>query len=406
MRRGSSARRLGGFVLSTGFGSAVTLLAVPVIINGAGPLLWGVQAAIQSAATLFGVLVAYGWGTTGAAEVASMTPSARPQWYADSLVSRLYLFVLAYPAMVLVMWLLNPELLPLVIVGSAAYLVPALGGAWYFIGESRPDRLFRLEVLPQALGILASLPVMILTRDLVLTILVQLVFNVVAVSLSGAMILRGSGAQLHPGISPAVRRLGGQRHAVVTSATSALYVATPLLVLNALAPAALPVYAMGDKLFRFALTVFAPILHFVQGWISERGPEHRPDRIRRVLVVIPLVSLVGGICVIVLGPWAAGLLSQSAIPFGPDLSIPFAVVLFAVTLSQILGLACLVQLGRARDLARSTLLGAVIGAPLLIVGALASGAPGVAWALALSEVLVVLYQAVVVVRILRTHRAS
>ncbi|MEX0152432.1 lipopolysaccharide biosynthesis protein [Microbacterium sp. LMI1-1-1.1] len=406
MRRGSSARRLGGFVLSTGFGSAVTLLAVPVVIDGAGPLLWGVQAAIQSAAGLFGVLVAFGWGTTGAAEVASMPPGARPQWYADSLVSRLFLFALGYPLMVLVMWLLNPTLLPLVVIASAAYLVPSLGGAWYFVGEARPDRLFRLEVLPQALGILASLPVMIFTRDLALTMLVQLLFNVLAVSLSARVILRGSGARVSPGLAPAFRRLGGQRHAVVTSATSALYVATPLLVLNALAPAALPVYAMGDKLFRFALTAFAPILHFVQGWISERGPEHRPERIRRVMTLIPLVSLAGGACIVLLGPWAAGLLSQSAIPFGPELSVPFAVVLFAVTLSQVLGLACLVQLGRARDLAASTLLGAVVGAPMLVAGALAFGAPGVAWALALSEVLVVLYQGAVIVRLLRTRPAS
>lgn len=405
MRRGGSARRLTGFILSSGLGSAVTLLAVPVIIDGAGPLLWGVQAAIQSAAGLFGVLVAFGWGTTGAAEVAAMPPASRPQWYADSLVTRLFLLVLAYPAMVAVMWALNPTLLPLVLVASAAYLIPSVGAAWYFVGEARPDRLFRLEVLPQALGILVSLPVMFVTQDLAATMAVQLVFNILAVSLSARAILRHAGTRFDLGLSPALRRLRGQRHAVVTSATSALYVATPLLVLNALAPAALPLYAMGDKLFRFALTAFAPILHFVQGWISERGPEHRLARIRRVLVLIPLVSLAGGASIIVLGPWAAALLSQQEIPFGLELSVPFAVVLFAVTLSQVLGLACLVQLGRARDLAASTILGAVVGAPLLVAGALAFAAPGVAWALALSEILVVLYQATVILRILRGRRA-
>lgn len=406
MRRGSGARRLGGFIFSTGFGSAVTLLAVPVVIDGAGPLLWGVQAAIQSAAGLFGVLVAFGWGTTGAAEVASMEPDARPQWFADSLASRLLLFALGYPLMVLVMWALNPDLLALVVVASAAYLVPSLGGAWYFVGEARPDRLFRLEVLPQTLGILASLPVMLLTRDLTLTMLVQLLFNALAVLLSARAILRGSGARRSPGIGPALRRLGDQRHAVITSATSALYVATPLLVLNALLPAALPLYAMGDKLFRFALTAFAPILHFVQGWISERGSEHRPERIRRVMLLIPLVSLAGGASIVLLGPWAASFLSQSAIPFGPELSVPFAVVLFAVTLSQVLGLACLVQLGRARDLARSTLLGALVGAPTLVIGAHFIGAAGVAWALALSEILVVVYQYTVVHRLLRRRPSS
>lgn len=404
--RAGGARRLGGFALSTGLSSAVTLLAVPIIITGAGPFVWGVQAAIQSAAGLFGVIVAFGWGTTGAAEVAAMDPSSRAQWYAHSLVARTYLLLIAYPAMVAVMWALNPTLLPLVLVASAAYLVPSIGASWYFIGEARPDRLFRLDVLPQTLGVVASLPVMMLTGDLTLTMVVQLVFNVVAVSFSARAILRGAAARVSFRPAAVVRQLATQRHAVITSATSSLYVATPLLVLNAVAPAALPVYAMGDKLFRFALTAFAPILHFTQGWISERGPAERRERIRRVLLVIPVVSLTGGACVMVLGPWTAAVLSQAAIPFGLELSAPFAVILFAVTLSQVLGLACLVQLGRTRDLAASTILGAAVGAPLLVVGAIVFGAPGVAWALALSEVLVVLYQGTIVLKALQARPAS
>lgn len=403
MKPGSGARRLTGFVLSTGVGSAVTLLAVPIIINGAGPLMWGVQAAIQSAAALFGVIVAFGWGTTGAAEIASMNHTARQQWYADSIVTRICLFALAYPAMVGAMWALNPSLLPLVLVASAAYLMPSVGGAWYFVGESRPDRLFRLEVLPQSLGVLASLPVMILTHDLTMTMSVQLVFNFVSVFISARAILRGANVCFDLSLASILRRLRDQRHAVTTSATSALYVATPLLVLNAISPSTLPLYAMGDKLFRFALSAFTPILHFSQGWISERGSQYRVQRIRRVLLVIPFVSLTGGACIALLGPWAATALSTDAIPFGIELSAPFAVVLFAVTLSQVLGLACLVQLGRSRDLARSTILGAVAGVPMLIAGAIASGAPGVAWALAISEVIVVVYQLTIIVRVVSNN---
>ncbi len=404
----SSARRLGAFTVTTGLGAAVTVLAAPVIIGGAGEYDWGVLSSIQSAAALFGVIVAFGWGTTGAGEVASMDAALRPQWYADSLVSRLYLFLIAYPAMVLVMYLLNPEHLALAAVGCATYLAAYVGASWYFIGEARPSRLFRIDMLPQTLGVLVSIGVMLLTRSLLATVATQLMFNVSAVVMSAWVILHDGERPVRFDWSPraAVRRLRDQRHAVATSATQALYVSTPLLVLNVLSPTTMALYAMGDKLFRFGLTAFAPILQFVQGWIPERGPALAPSRIAHATRLIPVVSAVAGLCVFAFGPWAAAFLSHGEIDLGYDLSIAFGVVLFSVSLGQVLGLAALVQLGRTRDLAASTMIGAVVGVPLMIVGAIAFSVHGVVWSLAATETMVMLYQASRVARALRERRAD
>lgn len=406
--RSTAARRLGAFTATTGLGAAVTVLASPVIIGGAGEYDWGVLSSIQSAAGLFGVIVAFGWGTTGAGEVASMDVGSRPQWYADSLVSRLYLFVMAYPAMVAVMWLLNPQHFALVAVGCAAYLVAYVGASWYFIGEARPSRLFRIDMLPQTLGVLVSLVVMLLTGSLVATVATQLVFNVSAAAISAWVILHDGEdpVRFRWSLRAAVSRLRDQRHAVATAGTQALYVSAPLLILNALSPTTMALYAMGDKLFRFGLTAFAPILQFVQGWISERGREHVPQRVAQALRVIPLVSVLAGACVFAFGPWAASFLSHGQIDLGYDLSLVFGIVLFAVSIGQVLGLAALVQLGRTRDLAASTLLGAVAGVPLMILGAVAFSVHGVVWALAVSEILVAGYQALCVARAIRARRTA
>lgn len=399
----SALPRLARFVAITGLTSIVGLIAVPVIIAGAGGFQWAVQAALQSTATLFGVVVGFGWGTTGAAEVAAMPAAERPRFYAGSLVSRLYLFVLAYPAMVIVMAVLNPTLFPLVAVGSAAYLVPFLGASWYFVGEANPSRLFRLDALPQVLGLALGVVVMLVTRSLVATVATQLVCNLAGVVAAGWVILHDGArpARLEWSLGAATRRLAGQRHSVTTAATTSLYVATPLLVLNAVNPAVMPAYAMGDKLFRFALTAFAPVLQFVQGWIPEGGRANMTHRLRQAARFAPIVSVAGAACILLLGPIAARLLSATRIDFGYVLATPFAIIFLAVSVTEVLGLACLVQLGRGRDLAVSTVLGAVAGVPLIVAGAWFAGALGVAWAVAISELVVLAYQARIVWRELR-----
>ncbi|MEO2135574.1 polysaccharide biosynthesis C-terminal domain-containing protein [Microbacterium sp.] len=401
--------RVTGFATATGFVSVISLVTTWFILRAVGSGEWGVLAAIQSAAGLFGVMVAFGWATTGAAEVAALGRAKRGQWYADSLISRIYLCLLAYPVMVLVMASLNRDHVLLVIAGSAAYLLPYLGASWFFVGEASPIRLFTYDILPQAMGLVTSVPVILASNNLILAVSTQFAFNLVGVVISARRILRNSGepARLNYALRPALARLRGQRHSMTTATTSALYVSTPMLIINALIPGSLAQYGMGDRLFRVALTCFAPIVQFVQGWIPEGGPKNVRHRVIQATRLTPLVSVIGGAAVYALGPWAVSILSSGQIAFGSDLALPFALVFFFVSLSQVWGLACLVPLGQVRILARSTVLGAAVGVPLLIAGALAAGLHGVAWALAVSECVVTVYQfCVILAQLARTKEST
>ncbi|WP_196298990.1 lipopolysaccharide biosynthesis protein [Propionibacterium freudenreichii] len=386
----------------------VSLVAMPVIIRGAGAHTWGVQSSVQSASMLFGVAVGFGWSVTGAAETARRTPLERPQWFADSVVSRIYLLCLTVPVMMLVMWLINRDYLALVVVASVAYLVPYVGADWYFVGEARPSRLFRLNALPQTTGVALSVVAMLVTNSIVATVAVQLVANICAVVLSVSAVMRSSPVQLrfNWSVRQAFARLTAQRDPFITAATSALYVASPMLIINLFQPGALALYAMGDKLFKSSLTVFAPVLQVVQGWLPEGGSKNLIHRIKQAARLSPLVSVAGAACIFFLGPWIARILSQGEIAFGFDISLPFAVVFAAVSVTQVFGLAFLVQLGRSAALAKSTVVGAVIGVPMIIVGAVLFSAHGVAWAVALSEITVLIYQLAVVIAELRRRRAT
>jgi O-antigen/teichoic acid export membrane protein len=400
--------RLATFALTVGLGTVVGLIAIPIITGIVGSDAWAVQALVQAQATLFGVLVAFGWGTVGPTMVAAALPSHRPQIFADSLITRGYLFLVTAPLMAGVMVLLQPGHALFVILASIAYLLPYLGASWYFIGEAKPLRLFLVDALPQLIGTIVGLLVLTATRDFTLLVATQLIFNLIAVLLSSMLVLRGAAERLafDYSIRSSLFRMAQQRHGVVTAATGSLYVNLPMVAVNLLLPAQLDVYAFADRLFRFSASVFSPILQFIQGWIPEGGPGAVTHRIRRAAQVAPILGIIGGTGLGLLGPTAAEILVKDSIDFGFTLSIPIGLSFAAVALSQVLGLACLVSIGQAKELARSTVVGAVFGIPLIIAGALLGGVVGVAWGVAASEVLVAGYQSVLLRRHFRTLNSS
>jgi O-antigen/teichoic acid export membrane protein len=386
--------RVGTFALTVGAGTVVGLLAIPIITRVVGADAWAVQVLVQTLATLFGVVVAFGWGTIGPGLVASLDSKDRPQLFLDSLITRSYLLVVAAPVMMVVLALLRPREAVFVAIASAAYLMPFVGASWYFVGEGRPMRLFFFDALPQLLGTVVGVGVLVLTGNFTLLVVTQLVFNLSAVVISSSVILRDSASLLKPNFSPrnSLRQLAHQRHGVITAATGSFYVNLPMLVVNALIPVQLASYAIADRLFRFAVTAFSPVLQFVQGWIPEGGPGDTKHRIRRASQLAPALGILGGSVLATAGPWAAQILVPGNSTFGYNLSIPVGVSFAAVAVSQVIGLACLVPIGKSRELARSTLVGAVLGAPLILLGAVYFGVTGVVWGMAISEGAVAAFQ--------------
>ncbi|MFC4394726.1 lipopolysaccharide biosynthesis protein [Arthrobacter sedimenti] len=396
--------RMGTFALTVGAGTVVGLLAIPIITRVVGADAWAVQVLVQSLATLFGVVVAFGWGTIGPGLVASHDRRDRPQLFLDSLITRTYLLLVAAPVMMIVLAVLRPREAVFVSIASAAYLMPFVGASWYFVGEGKPMRLFLFDALPQLLGTVAGVGVLVMTGDFTLLVITQLVFNICAVVISSRVILRDGSGQLAPNFSlrNSLRQMAQQRHGVITAATGSFYVNLPMVAVNMIIPAQLASYAIADRLFRFSVTAFSPILQFVQGWIPEGGAGSTAHRIRRAAQFAPLLGIVGGSVLAAAGPWAAQLLVPGPTNFGYNLSIPVGTSFAAVAVSQVIGLACLVPIGKARELARSTLVGAVLGTPLILLGAAYFGVAGVIWGMAISEVAVAAFQVYVLRRYLRT----
>lgn len=387
-------RRLGAFGASVVITTVVGVLAIPVVIANTGDKTWGVIALGQSTALLFGVLVSFGWGTTGPAMVAGMPAERRPQMYMDSLVSRLYLFCAAAPVAALVVWLIAHYDKPVAVLACMAYLLPFLGASWFFVGDARPGRLLFFDTLPVTLGTVFGLIGLTVTGNVYVYLWIQLALNLAAVVVSGVLIRTRSAVapSFNFNLRSAARRLQGQRHAVVTAATSSLYVSTPLMVVAAILPGSLSLYAMSEKFFKYGLTAVGPVVQVLQGSIASPDKARQNARVLLAAKLAPFAAALGAVVMALCIPWASRLLSQGEIQVGFDLSVPMGVVFGAVAVSQVVGLACLIPIGEGKALAASTVLGAAIGIPLICAGALTVGVSAVAWAVAVSELAVAVYQ--------------
>lgn len=394
-------QRLGGFSASILLSSVIGVFAIPLLVAALGPDGWASIAVMQTTGQLTAVFVAFGWGATGPSIVASTAAGDRVAFYRHSFRIRGILYLTAAPvAAVLLFFLLRGDLV-LALLGALAYVLPGLGAGWYFTGIARPMVFFLCEALPSAMGTVAGVVAAMLTGEVLLVPACQFIGSGAAVLISYTVISRERAAReteaKHPRFWSALRE---QRHAMTTAVTSAVYVAMPVLLVTVFYPTALPVYSIADRLFRYAAIAFLPIQQFFQGWVPSEAD--RVDRRARIALIAGIVvGTIGGACIAVLSPLVSPWLGI-AVPF--EVSLPLGIAFIGVALSGLVGYACLVVLGHTRFLARSTVIGAAIGIPALIVAAAFQSLPAVASAVALTELVVAGVQVIVMLGALRQRR--
>ncbi|WP_338565775.1 hypothetical protein [Microbacterium paraoxydans] len=389
----SAAGRLSGFTVSVGVVTLIGIISIPLLTASLGKTTWGTLALIQTVSQFGGILVAFGWGATGAATVAGIPIEGRQAFYRTSLRARALLYLLVFPVIAVILALLIRGDVLVSVLGAAVYLLPNLGAAWYFTGEGKPLRLLLCDTLPTVLGAVVGIVGAVLTGELWVYLVAQGLGFVGAVVIDAVTVLRGSSASPHPRV-PLRVVLGGQRHAVSATLVSGLYVTLPMVAVQAFLPALQPMYAVADRLFKYASIALLPIQQFFQGWVPDPEADYR-HRARIAAGAAVVIGIIGGACIAVLSPWASTILSVGAITVPWEVSLPLGIAFIGIATAAIVGYACLVVVGRVRALAVSTLIGALVGAPLILLFAAAGSAPAVAWAVAVSELCVAGYQVLV-----------
>lgn len=388
-------KKLGGFGSSTVVNGLVGLVTIPFIVALAGPLVWGGIAVAQSIAGMAVVLVAFGWGVMGPARIASSPSQERGQQYADSLVLRLLLLLLVLPVAVYVIAVWAPGNTVADICAGAAMIIAGMGGSWFYVGEGRAWRLFLVDTIPRCSGTLLGTLILGITGDVVYFAVAQLAASLLSASVAAADILRRHDnyrLRHSMAVKRQIQSFKEQLPGVLTAAASSLYMNAPLAVLAGWAPASVPVYAMADKITRFAVMAMSPMTQIAQSSVPSPDREKQTRNILLATKVSVVGAVTSGLALATAMPFGSHVLSAGKIEVTVIVSSAFGLTLAAIVFSQISGLVSLMALGRAKTVAASVSVGLCIAVPLVFVFASLWGAAGAAWGLGASELAVALFQ--------------
>ena len=390
-------RASGGYGLSVISGGLISVAVIPVVIIVAGPHVWAAIAVAQGVAGFGAVFVGGGWGVAGPTETARMRRQVRGQFYVDSLVSRTWLFVGVSAICVVITLLLTRTAPAVAIIALISALLPGLSAGWFFVGEASPIRFLLIETLPRQASSLLGALVLFGTGNALWFVSLQLIGALVATMAASIDILRRYGGwRFDLSLQRALLRMREHIPAVSMSAVSTLYVNLPIIVVQIFLPSLTAVYALAERIMRLALYATRPFVQVTQSYVPQEAAAEQGRRSRLTLRWTIAGGVIGGTLYGFLAPWSGSVLSGGQLHITYPVAISLGVALAAMLISQVTGFTLLTAYRKNRALAWSTVAGAAVGATALVPAALWIGLSGVTSVLALSEVVVLAYQLVIV----------
>lgn len=398
------AGRVAGFTLVTMLPAAAGLALMVALARAVDTSEWAAVALGQSVGLMASLVGSGGWSVTGPSAVADASPEQQRALYDRSLRLRFVALLAVLPLGGAVTLLLVPDgarCLGLAVFGAMA--LGALSPRWFLIGTGGPRDLLRYEAAPllvanltAAVAIALGAPVPLYPASLALAVLGGMVACTVVIR-----------RRLPTG--PALSGIPGWRSQWVPTATEAVGGAystvNVALVSTQVSVTALAAYASGWRLYQWGLVVLVGVCQALQGWVAVKRIE-RPHRFRVALGIHAGLGVAGLLTFVALGGPLSELLFGADLRAPADVTAALGVAVLFLSLNSSLGRHVLATSGRVHALLVSTVLGAVVGVPLILVLASWHGALGGAIALAVTEAVVCAYQAVVAWPLLRTRATN
>lgn len=403
--------RLSVFAVSVATNGVVSIFAIPLLVHGVGAQTWAAMATGQVIGGVASAVVAWGWGVVGAAEVAALPSGLRLTYFRQSLGIRLSLLgpaaAIAGTASVMLCHRSGATAAGV----AVATTVSGVSASWFFVGVGQPAGLLWFDTAPRGVAtVLGVIAVGLGASALVYPLLLLLgtclgallgtvrVLQMRSPSQIEACIPVNSGSLLNKGSRQVLLR---QAPAVAGTLLAATYLSLPLTFVAGLAPSAVPTYAIADKLLRLALAAATPLAQVTQGWVPSAGEQELPGRVSRAFRLVGALSLVAAVVFALVAPLIGYALTGGAISLSIALSIPLGLAFGSSILTQTVGLACLVPLGRGRAFVQAALLGAGVTLPLQLVLTPRCGGTGSAWAVAAAEMSVLMWEVFILRRALK-----
>jgi O-antigen/teichoic acid export membrane protein len=268
---------------------------------------------------------------------------------------------------------------------ATAITMQGLNASWHFIGSADPRGFLLWDTAPRLGATVIGVTAVALGAPLA-TYPLLLIFAGLGATFGASRRITGR-LLARPTIAHSVgwRRFWRKGSSVVATLLASTYLTLPLVFVSALAPAAVPVYALADRLLRLSATALSPLSQVTQGWVPAGPPSELGTRIRRAISRIGLVAALAGTVLAVAGPGLSLILSAFEVRLPFSVTAPLGLALAGTLLTQTIGLACLVPLGRQVFLLYAAAGGAAVNLALQLLLVPRFGASGAAWAIAAAE---------------------
>lgn len=395
-------KRIAAFAGLPLLASLASFILLPIIARVGGAPAWNSLAVGQAVGAIAAIVIGLGWPLTGPAAVASESDAViRRRLYATSFVTRAFVFVCALPLMAAALSITGAkEQFWVAFLMACAQAAAGLTPAWYCIATGHAGRIAKYDVVPRMVATLGVIPLLFATGQIFLYPLALLLLG-----LAGTMWFNKDHSQRtdFEGLTPraVVREIWALRGGAGVTVAAGAYASTPVLVVQFAASASgLAAFVSAEKLYRIGQLATAALGNSLQGWVNEFGSNHA-ERRKFSLLALSVLGAAGWLILAVLGPWVSTLLfgSELAADFWTCFWFGLSFLLVCVTTST--GAHWLVPAKQMRTVFSSTIAGAIVGLPAMVILAHLMGGPGGALGLVVGEVAVTVIQLRAIIRLLR-----
>lgn len=361
-------KRMAGFTVLPAVAAVSPLLVLPLVARIAGPAGWSSAIASEAIGTFAAIAISYGWGTIGGALV-SIAPDdrRRGRLYRDALVIRLLIAAFVIPALAVVCWLIaSPgfELLA-VLMGLQGALI-ALSFSWFAVGVGDPRAILVYDAVPRLAAAVAASIAIAFTGVVELYPLSGIAVTVVGTALFSRGLLRR-----YPATWPALREIPSlfRTGAPVALNDAALgaYSSVPAPAVATMSPVSTAAaFASADKMLKLGQFLPLTLANALQAWVTEVGGRGRSRRLRIALSIHAAMGVAGWAFLAVLGAPASRLLFGDGATAQVDVLIVLGLSFALFSLRTSMTRHVLFPAAQARLVMRASLVGTVVGIPLML----------------------------------------
>lgn len=394
------AKHVSLYAWATVISTAVSFITVPITIVTLGAGQWSSYALGQSLGAIGALVTAWGWSITGVPELASAATHGRKKVIHDSSTPRVLLFVVAASLAGAGAYQIAPHS-QIACFAAIASTAQGLSLGWAYIGLGAPRAFVVVDVMPRAAGLLAGALLTTVMPAWILPLGV-LIGNLGSYGIAAAELSRRLGSSLPYWSSPrqSILVLKSRSPGVIADLASAVYLSLPIVIVGAITPLALPIFALSDKLQRFSKAAFWPLVQASQHW-AMKDSQVVHSKVQQAVRASRVIGVLFGFGFATLSPLAASILSANTIRLGWDITIPFGIAFGLSIVAMGTGMIGLTAYRRFKSLAVANAAAGILAAVLLVPATAIAGASGAAWVIVAAETVVVILQSLSLARCAR-----